>query len=262
MILKSCFTFFFVLISIPLFAQELSLAQSENNRAPEKGQVILEKAPDYSYSYLKRRVTHAALFSVIYEKFYPLDYRSQFNDGHIEDIIGEDRVDLVGVEIGYKYNFSLGSLAALGTYAAGAIDGSLNGSERNLAFTKYGISLNYALDALLEEPWLVPYVQAGAHQFVVAESDITGDLEATSSIAANYRIGLLFQLDWFENYMDDSARAERLSSSALENTFLDIYATEYLASSNAIDPASQLGTEGDPNLHSSLEFGVGLKLEF
>lgn len=262
MISKSYVAFICLLISMPLFAQELSLAESETNRAPEAGQVILEKTPDYSSSYLQRRETHGALFSVIYEKFYPLDYRSLFNDGHIEDIVGSDRVDLVGLEIGYKFNFRLGSLSALGNYAAGAIDGNLNGGERNLAFTKYGFSVNYALDAILAEPWVVPYVQGGAHQFVVAESDITGDLESTPNVAANYRIGLLFQLDWFENFMDDSARVERLRSSALENTFLDVYATEYLASSKAIDPASQTGTEGDPNLHSSLELGIGLKLEF
>jgi hypothetical protein len=78
----------------------------------------------------------------------------------------------------------------------------------------------------------------------------------------NYKVGLLFQLDWLENFMDDTARVERLRSSALENTFLDVYATEYLASSNALDASAQTGTEGDPNLHSSFELGIGLKLEF
>jgi hypothetical protein len=254
--------FFCFLISTQIFAQELNLNSPRSPSDAETGQVILEKTPDYSSAYLQRRGTHGALFSVIYEKFYPIDYRSQFDDGYIEDIIGEDRVDLIGLEIGYKYNFKLGSFAVLGNYASGAIDGQIGGNERNLAFTKYGVSANYAIDALFDEPWVVPYIQAGAQQFVVAESSIAGDLEATPNVSFNYKLGLLFQLDWFENFMDDTARVERLRSSALENTFLDVYATEYLASSNALDASAQTGTEGDPNLRSSFELGIGLKLEF
>lgn len=246
-----------ILFSLTTHSQDLNFEESSGS-----GEVILEKAEDYSLPYKERRGTHGVLFSVGMEKFYPVDYRSLFNDSHVEEIIKEDRISLVGAELGYKYNFTLGSVAILGTYASGAADGSFGGSDRNLAITKYGLSGNFALDAFLNEPWIVPYVQGGIHQFLIAESGINGDQSATANIAFNYKFGLMFQLDWLENAMDKSSKVDRLRSSGLENTFIDVFMTEYLASSGAIDPADAFGTEGDPNLRSSAELGVALKLEF
>ncbi|MBY0553286.1 hypothetical protein K2P97_02075 [bacterium] len=249
-------------VSVSTYAQDLNLDESLG-----AGEVIVEKAEDYTKPYKERRGTHGALFSVGMEKFYPVDYRSLFNDVHIENIVQEKRVNMVNVELGYKFNLSsLGSIAVVGVYGAGGIDGSVSGLDRNLAFTKYGLSANFALDAILNEPWVVPYLQGGVHQYMVSESAVVSGAEenrsGTAGLAGNYKFGLLFQLDWLENSIDKTARAERIRSSGLENTYIDVYMTEYLASSAAIDPASTLGTEGDPNLHSSAELGVALKLEF
>lgn len=246
-----------ILFSISARAQDLVIEESNTG-----GEVIVEKAEDYTQPYKLRRGTHGVLFSVGMEKYYPADYRSLFNDSHVEDIIKEDRFSLVGVELGYKYNFVLGSVALLGTYASGSADGSFGGSDRNLALTKYGLSGNFALDGFLNEPWIVPYIQGGAHQFLIAESGVGGDQSATASIAFNYKFGLMFQLDWLEHSMDKNAKVDALRSSGLENTFIDVFITEYLASGSAIDPTSAIGTEGDPNLRSSAELGVALKLEF
>lgn len=250
-----------------LFAA-ISRAQDLNNEEPshieQSGVVELEKQEDYSLSYKKRRSQHGALFSVSMEKFYPSDFRSLYNDAYIENIIGDEKIELAGLELGYKHNIGPLSISALGAYSQGSIKGLGSESGREIKINKLGASVNMALDAVFEEPWVVPYAQAGVHQFNLSESKATtaDSRSATTGFAVNYKYGLLFQLDWLENAFDKSAKNDRLQSSGLENTYIDVYITEYLASSNADDPSQPPTEGGDPNLLSSGEIGLGLKLEF
>lgn len=252
-----------VLFTTSSYAQDFSAARTPANE--DLGSVVVEQQDDYSLSYKKRRSRHGALFSLGFEKFYPLDYRSLYNDSYtyIEDIIGEEPLDLVGAELGYKLNLALISMAFLGSYSSGGILGAVGASERSLKINRTGLSVNFALDALFEEPWVVPYAQVGAHQLSIRETNgATNDSKsATAAVAVNYRYGLLLQLDWLENAFDKSAQADRLRSSGLENTYVDFYIAEHLASAKAIDPG-KITNIGDPNLRSSGELGLGLKMEF
>lgn len=246
-------------LSINAVAQELIF---EDSSQPSKvGTVAVEKQEDFSSSYKKRRSLNGALFSIASEKFYPVDYRSLFNDAYIKNIIGENDINLIGIELGYKRNMGFLSASALGSFSEGSIDGAVTGAPRTLKISKQGISANVAVDGIFEEPYIVPYVQAGAHQFNISEAGATGSQSGTTSISFNYKYGILFQLDWIENRMDKTAKEDRLRSSGLENTYIDIYFAEYLASGNAIDPAT-LTTDGDPNMFSSGGLGIGLKMEF
>ena len=187
--------------STTVFPKDESYAQDENDS--KSGAVLLEKQENFSGSYKQRRSRHGLLFSVNFEKFYPTDYFSQYRDVYIEDIIDTDKIDLVGGEIGYKFNFKLGSLGLLANYASGSIIGAVGTTtliERTLTFSRLGAAANLALDNFFEEPWIVPYGQVGLHQFQV-EEDVAGATEAksvTTSIAPNYKFGLMFQLDWIE----------------------------------------------------------------
>lgn len=250
------------LFSFSALAQDLNFDETHSS-----GQVTVEKAENYTLPYKERRGTHGVVFAVGMETLNPQDYRSQFNDGHFDNFSAGNKVSMLNLELGYKYNLSsLGSISIVGVYGSGGVDGSDGSFDRNFAFTKYGVSANFAIDAILDEPWIVPYVQAGVHQFAASETGvISGNEEtrtATAGFAGNYKFGLLFQLDWIESAIDKNARAERLRSSGLENTYIDVFMTEYLASSDAIDPAVQFGTEGDPNMAASSVIGVALKLEF
>ena len=218
--------------------------------------VAVETSENYSLAYKERRSKHGVLFSIGMEKFYPIDYESLSHDVYIENIIGEDRIDLIGFEIGYKHNVSIGSLAVLFNYAQGTATGT-----RDLDFVKQGLSGNVALDALFSEPWVAPYFQAGVHQFAVTESTSTTSESASTAFSFNYRYGLLFQLNWIEKAIDKTSQTDALRSSGLENTFVDIYFSQYLPSGGAQDP-TVLGSEGEPNLASGGEIGMGLKLEF
>ena len=107
----------------------------------------------------------------------------------------------------------------------------------------------------------MPYGQVGMHQFSVEESKTTDSASGGTALSFNYRYGLLFQIDWIENRIDNSAKGDQLRSSGLENTFIDVYFANYLASRGAVDPADA-SNDGDPNLFSSGEMGIGLKMEF
>ena len=245
-------------IAILIFA---TIIFSQAWAKPPQGLVVVERPQDYSQSYKQRRTTHGMLLSVGAEQFFPSSYYSLFKDAGIGDIIGEKRILLFSGEIGYKFNFSAGSLALLANFASGGTNGKAANQPRNLSFVRQGLSANFALDNITEEPILVPYVQGGAHQYLVTESGITGDLSDSAPVAFNYRIGGMLQLDWVESFMDPTAKLQRLKSSKVENVFLDVYYSEYLAASSALDPANPTAI-APPNLASSGEFGVGLKVEF
>ena len=240
-------------------AQELTSVESEDvNRS---GVVVIERSEEFGLSYKKRRTKHGALFTINSEKFYPVDYISLFQDAYVEEMISDNSIDLIGIELGYKHNLGIISLSILGVYSQGSISGAAGTDKRTISLSKQGLSGNIALDGVLEEPWIVPYGQIGIHQFNVSESNSLESLSATTGIAFNYRYGLLFQIDWIENLIDKTAKIERLKSSGLENTYIDLYFSDHLASSGAADP-SDLLNEGDPNMLSSGEMGIGLKLEF
>lgn len=245
-----------VLIIWALFVSTKARSQQQGS-----GLVAVEKQEDFTKNYKERRGPHGALFSVSTESFYPTDYRSLFNDAYIEDIIKDDKINLVALEVGYKYNMSMISTALLGQYSQGSINGAVGADPRTIKIIKQGLSANLALDGILSEPWIVPYGQVGLHQFSIEESKSTESQSSGTGLALNYRYGLLFQLDWIENRIDKSAKGDQLRSSGLENTYIDIYFANYLASGNAIDPADAASV-GDPNLFSSGEMGLGLKMEF
>jgi hypothetical protein len=224
-----------------------------------KGSVVVETPEDPNLSYRQRRGTHGALFSVFSETFDPVNYQSGFGDGYIGDLFGNTEFRLSGIELGYKYNASVGSLAALFSYGTGSGDGK---DGRTLTFTKQSLGINAALDAIFDEPWVVPYGQISMNLFDVTEGK-TGadDFKESTSPVMGYKYGLLFQLDWLENSLDPDARAQRLHSSGLENTFIDVYYANYMASSNAQD-VNVVNGDGEGNLESTGQLGLGLKMEF
>ena len=222
----------------------------------ETGSVIVEEPQDVSASYKNRRSKHGFVLAVHAENFYPLDYQSMFGDVYIEDILTSGGIKLTGLELGYKYNISIGSITGLYNYSQGS-----GGDTRTISLSRQALAANVALDGILEEPWVVPYLQVGVHQFSASEDNGTTSESAVTGMSFNYRYGLQFQVDWIEALIDPSAKADRLRSSGLENTFVDVYYVDHLASGGAQDP-TVLGSEGEPNLLSGGQMGIGLRLEF
>ena len=252
-----------------VFAEDAELSFSEDPVFIEQQQeatfseetpdnVSVEQIEDFNSPYLKRRADNGVLFSLNFETFDATEYYSINNDTYIKDFIGDTTVSLMGLELGYKRNFQLGSVYMTGSYMLG----TASRSDNSLKLTKQGLALGYSADALFNEPYIVPYAQAGIHQFLISETE--GDLSNTAATAINlnYRFGLMFQLNWIEKSIDPSTHKEGLRASGLENTFLDIYFSWYEPSQEIYDPADPSTAEADPDLRSEGALGIALKMEF
>lgn len=232
---------------------------------PEGDEIIVESKQDLTESYKERRKNFGALFSINYEKYYPADHVSVIQNKSYEEISGGEPVPLFGAEIGVKYNFSLGSLSALVGYSSGRFSNEDNNlDDVTVSITK--ADLNFALDNLTSEPWVVPYVQGGIHQLDWEENSFTGTDNVIETLVTkpsfHYKAGILLQLNWIENWIDPSTTREGLRSSGLENTYLDIFYAGYSSYAEPDPLVGALGSDdGEANLSSS-GLGMGLKLEF
>lgn len=225
------------------------------------GEVILEKQTDYTGSYKQHRNRWGVLFSVNYENFKPVEYLSLAQNKNYKGLMGNEGIPVVGIELGLKYNFVLGSLTALFGYGAGSTGNEANGVDNvGVKITKF--ALNYAVDNIMEEPYVVPYIQGGVHLFDWSEGSYAGNVlmqeDHTTAMNFHFKAGLSFQLNWIERSIDKSTHVDALHSSGLQNTYLDVFYTSYFEPAQVSVGANM---EGDPNLKSD-EIGVGLKMEF
>lgn len=251
------------LSAVILFATS---ARAQDYSDPLKGdEITVESVQDLTTSYKERRKDFGALFSINYERYFPEEHVSVIQNKTYEELSEGEPVPVIGAEIGVKYNFALGSFAALFGYGVGNFaNESQNLDGVNVKITK--LDLNFAFDNLTSEPWVVPYAQGGIHQLEWEENSFTGSDNVIETLVAkpnaHYKFGVLFQLNWIENWIDPSTTAEGLRSSGLENTYLDIFYAGYSAYAEPDPIVGALGAdEGEANLSSS-GLGMGLKLEF
>ncbi len=223
------------------------------------GQVVLERPIDYTLSYSERRSRWGTWFSVNLEQFYPINYYSIINNSFYDEFFNQE-IPLVGGEFGVKYNFVLGSIAAIVGYSQGTATSEAIGSEITAAISKF--ALNITLDNLFSQPYVAPYGQFGIHTIDWNEVGVSGgsplEESFTSEMNYHYKVGMLFQLNWIEDKLDPSSRQEALRSSGLENTYIDVFYTSY---AEPAEVSADQNTPGEGNLGSEA-FGVGLKIEF
>lgn len=215
----------------------------------EEALVEIRTIDDVYSSYRERRGTHGILFGLLYENYYPDALISMIDEATYSDMFGDSPVGLTGFEIGYKYNFFLGSLSAIYGYSLGQISDSNIGEERSLEINRNALKLMYVADRIMPEPYVAPYVGVGVWDFGLVEragdaDEFTGQTKIGNSVT----IGFLVQLNWIEPF---SAR-EAYMSSGLENTYLDFFMTQL----------SNTTSEEDPTTRTSFDWGAGLRLEF
>lgn len=168
---------------------------------PADGDVVIEKPSDRTLPYKERRGTWGTLFSVNYEKLYPRSYISlaQVKIGN-QDILGLE-VPMAGAEFGVKYNFSLGSVAALVGYASGSTSEPETGVE-SVTVSATKLDFNFSLDNIFSEPYIVPYIQGGVHIFDWKDESVSGTTGYEDSFQTtptyHLKAGLMFQLNWIE----------------------------------------------------------------
>ncbi len=200
--------------------------------------------------YKERRRTHGANFGIHLENYVPGRWESLIDSEYYEDTYKKTPIALTSFEGGYKYNFVLGSLSFLAGIGYGEATTTFFGASRVMGVYKYFGRGMYALDNLLSEPYIVPYVAGSIWQMKIKESE-TGSINGgtlTSGVGFDYTFGALFQLNW----MDLETANRTLNENGIQNTYLDIFATQYLRTLK----------KTESSLASNFILGLGLRLEF
>lgn len=210
-------------------------------------------------SYRDRRTPHGFIFGINYRSYYPVNYNSAFDNVAIQDFFGSHPLQIPEVSLGYKYNFSLGSLGVTFHYASGSDESEYNGNSRYLAVDIYEGNLNLYLDNLMNEPYVVPYAGVGLQQLQVKEQSADLDMKSNSSgLSLTYRFGLMFQLNW----LDKKTAEEGYREIGLENTYLDVYLVSNSSGGDVAEDTTDINGSQRPDVSSDMQLGVGLKIEF
>lgn len=211
--------------------------------------VEIQVTQDHLAPYKQRREDHGIYFGIQYEPLVLVNYASTLQAGlKYKDLFGDEPISLMRVNMDYKYNFALGSLALGADIGTGSVSGNKSGSKASLDVMKYGVNLQFTMDMLMDEPYAAPYFGLNLWQMELSETSPTDSFSATTQMGYNYMLGLLVQLNW----IDSDTSKESTFNFGLENTFLDLYITQY-AKTEAAD---------DPNTETDLSYGAGLRLEF
>lgn len=223
-------------------------AESYDHNIQNPPLVEVLHSEDIHDSYRERRTANGLLVSLNAENFFPKNYLSTLDNAIYTDLYGKNAILIVGIELAYKYNFSLGSMTLGAGYGAGTIDSSASGDARTLEVTRPFGSVAYIMDALFNEPYVVPYAELKIWQIGVSETSSTDTYSANTGVGFTYSIGALFQL----NALDSNTARGAIHEYGLENTYIDFYMAKYTQTQSAQDA----DTETDFN------YGAGLRLEF
>lgn len=232
-------------MSFPTYGQEQDQEPTENLVQ----QWVEVELPDNSLApYGERRQDHGSYFAISYEALDLQNYTSALDLKTYTELFGTEPVPLMRLTADYKYNFSLGALALGIEYGMGSLSDSLSGANRTLEVTKYGVGLKFIADNILANPFAAPYVGLNLWQMDLTESRPTDSFSETTEPGMNYTLGVLLQLDW----IDPDSSKFAMFQWGLQNTFIDLYVTQYAATSG----------ENDPDTETDLLYGGGLRLEF
>ena len=246
-------------INVPQEPQQSDIKFSDADMVeviPADKTVDVEPFKDYE-SYRQRRTTHGFMFNLNAENLYFQDYISIVDQKLYEELFGQEDLTLAQVQVDYKLNFFLGSLLIGVGFGQGTLvddrfvdpTTKLN-QERVLTIAKRSARLQLLFDSLLKEPYFVPYVGINYWQFGITEENKTLNTKNSydTGTGTSMTVGFLVQLNW----MDAQTAKLAYMGEGLENTYLDVFWTQYQNTDNELDPIFE----------NDFNFGVGLRLEF
>ncbi len=207
--------------------------------------VEVQIAEDVLAPYLERRDSYGIMAGIDYESLVFKNFYSSEDGASYGTIFGTDPVPLVRLALDYKQNLGIGSLSVGVHYGVGSVSSVL---DRALEIKKYGGGIKFIADALMKEPYIAPYIGVEAWKIQTVETATNTMVTKTTGIGMSYSAGVLLQLNWID------LRTANLTALnyGLENTFINLYATQYSKTQNAVD----FDTTTD------LLWGAGIKLEF
>jgi len=222
---------------------------------PSDGKIEIDYPADRLMPYRNRRSTWGVNFGIQMDQMLPDSYRSPIDDEPYKNLFGSSTINLVQGQVGMKYNFSLGSLGANLLLAAGEVQDNRIGNDTqtdtdaDLQLTKMGLSFSYVMDNLFPEPYVAPYIEGQVFKMDWLEKSKGGPSKSgVTGVSSALTIGVLIQLNWLDS--DGAFLAQE--SSGLQNTYLDLFVSQYNSS----------GEGGDPNFQTDFNYGGGLRFEF
>lgn len=236
---------------VSLLGPGLAWAQDETVEEYNDPNALVEVhiQQDILAPYQIRREKHGVYFGVQYEPLVLKNYASTLQSGvKYSGLFGDQAISLIRANMNYKYNFSLGSLALGADVGSGEVQSSKSGNSTTLSVLKYGINMQFTADNILPEPYAAPYFGLNIWKMDLSEKNSTDSYSGVTQIGYNYMLGVLVQLDW----LDQETAKQSTFNTGLENTFLDLYITQY----------AKTQSNEDPNTETDLGYGAGIRLEF
>ncbi len=222
---------------------------------PKEKNVEIVARKKYS-NYRDRRTASGLLINVNAENLYFSEYKSILDGALYEKLFGQEDLAMVQLQAGYKFNFILGSIVGGASYGSGTLIDDRSTEERLLTLNKKSVYAQWLLDSLMKEPYIVPYVGLNFWTMSIHEENKTALPTSGKVTSLNHdtgngtaiTVGFLVQLNWLEPEVSKLAYI----NDGLENTYLDVFWTEYRGTDHALDPI----------LEDGFNFGAGLRFEF
>lgn len=225
------------------------------------GEYVELRAPrDVFLPYKQRQNDWGFLFSLGTEQVFFPELLTQIDSGDLftfEEMFGNKGISMTSIELGPKYNTSIGSIALLAAYGTlskkdGRVSNiSTSASISEISFSRTSATVLYYLDTLFTEPYFVPYIGGGIWQAEYREKTTAFPDEVakvTTNIGTQYKFGAMIGLDWIE---EDASRAAR-KRNGTQGAFLNIYAISTMMSES--DPAADFTTNMDIGASVVLEY--------
>lgn len=218
------------------------------NQASENHLVEVQVVQDSLAPYTERQQDHGFYFRLSSEELLLKNFISAIDGLEYSELLKDKPTRMALLNLEYKYNTGIGGFSFGVQAGKGNASDWASGQERTLNITKFGLSGKFTADKITSEPYVAPYVGFTAWQLGIEEDSLAESKSEVTGIGYNYTVGLMIQLDW----LDRETAKNTTFNWGLENTFLDLYATQYTQSSG----------EDDPDTATDLILGAGICLEF
>lgn len=238
-----------IIISLSVLLSALLANAQENPVTNDQGDHLVEVhyPQDVLALYKERREDRGIYFSVGYEDLVLNKFISMIDSRTYKENFGSTGIALIRAGLEYKFNMDIGSLALGVEGGHGEVSGKDTVGDRKMSATKYGATAKFVADMIFDEPYVAPYVGISGWQMSVEDKTTTTKLSESVN-GYNYSLGLMIQLNWIDYATAKSATFDY----GLENTYIDVYATQYASA----------GSGTDPDLSTDFILGANLRFEF
>ncbi|GEM_PF-3309215 len=208
--------------------------------------VEIEYQTDSSLSYSDRRSHVTTLWSLSQNQYLPSSFKSQIDGNSYSNLFGNDSIPLNEFSFFFRKQLRPFDLGLGLSYASGELSDRRVGDLVTLSLALRSLAFGVWLSDLYDEPYVVPFALIYISDSSLTEKDslLNQSFNVTGSIWS--KIGLHLQLSPLE---PDVAK-KAIHSIGLQNSFIDFYLLQ------GVTAPSQ------PNILTSLSWGMGLTLEF